>query len=124
PPLPERSIAYQATPREDLAELYNGILVKSELNLTEGDRASIERREDEAYTAEFTINLRIPKPNESLEDLAALNEHLPRVLPGLAAMVPSAKVSGFYHKLYELKTDRVQTYLTRLRNVPSRHNFF
>jgi hypothetical protein len=46
------------------------------------------------------------------------------VLPGLEAMLPAAKVSGFYHKLYENKTNAVQRDLTRLNRLLDRHNFF
>jgi hypothetical protein len=39
-------------------------------------------------------------------------------------MLPQAKVSGFYHKLYENKTNAIQRDLTRLNKVLDRHNFF
>lgn len=123
PPLPTRSVAYRDTPA-DLVDLYNGIQVRTNLIMNEGDRATLERKNKGAYEIEYTLKLAIPKPNDSLEDLATLNERLPSILPDLALMMPKAKVSNFYHRLYELKTDRVQTYLTRLKRVPSRHNFF
>ena len=56
--------------------------------------------------------------------IITLNERLPDILPGLASMMETAEVSKFYHLLYQLKTQRVQRYLTRLKRVPSRHNFF
>jgi hypothetical protein len=39
-------------------------------------------------------------------------------------MLKDAKVSGFYHKLYERKTSLVQQNLTRLNKILDRHNFF
>jgi hypothetical protein len=39
-------------------------------------------------------------------------------------MLPTAKVSGFYHKLYENKTNAIQRDLTRLNKILDRHTFF
>lgn len=123
PPLPSRSVAYRDTP-DDLVDVYNGLRVKTSLEKSEGDHASVERKRKEAFEIEYKLKLTVPKPNDSLEALSGLNERLPTILPGLASMMTGAKVSSFYHKLYELKTDRVQRYLTRLRRIPSRHNYF
>ncbi len=123
PPLPSRAVDYGDTP-DDLVKLYNGFQIRTKLEASEGDRAAVERLDKEAYEIEFNLKLRVPRPNQSLEDLASLNERLPDMLPGLASMMPTAQVSKFYHLLYQLKTDRVQRYLTRLKRIPSRHNFF
>ena len=123
PPLPSRAIDYSDTP-DDVVKLYNGFQVRTSMEATEGGRAAVERKDKGAYEIEYKLKLRIPKPNQSLEELASLNERLPDILPGLSAMMPTAKVSGFYHRLYDLKTQRVRTHLTRLKKVLSRHNFF
>ena len=39
-------------------------------------------------------------------------------------MLTTAKVSGFYHKLYENKTASIQRDITRLNKILDRHNFF
>jgi hypothetical protein len=121
PPLPNRFV-----PRKSVAvsELFNGIKIQSKLQSEEGGLASAERAKDEAYQVTFSVNVKVPKPNSTLPELAALNEHLPKALPGLAAMVPGAKVSGFYHHLYDLKQKAVEKNLTQLDKVLSRHNFF
>ncbi len=123
PPLPSRSVSYSETP-DDLVDLYNGIRVKTTLEKEEGERAALERKRKEAFQIEYKVNLTVPSANQSLVDLASLNERLPTILPGLEAMMSTAEVSSFYHRLYELKTELVQRYLTRLRLIPSRHNFF
>ncbi|MFT5189943.1 MAG: hypothetical protein ACI957_002975 [Verrucomicrobiales bacterium] len=123
PPLPSRAIDYSDTP-DDVVKLYNGFQVRTSMEAGEGDRAAVERKDKGAYEIEYKLKLRIPKPNESLEDLASLNERLPAILPGLSAMISTAKVSGFYHRLYDLKVTRVKQNLTRLKKVLSRHNFF
>jgi hypothetical protein len=121
PPLPEKYI-----PRKDIdvASLFNGITVKTNLLTEQGSFASLERLDPESYKAEFQLSIRVPKANQTMVELSRINKHLPAILPGLDAMLPTAKVSGFYHKLYENKTSRVQNDLTRLNRVLDRHNFY
>ncbi len=120
-PLPEKFVSYKSI---DTAKLWSGIDVNSDMEVVEGRAASLEREDAQGYTFDFKINLTVPQPIATLDELAASNAHLPQVLPGLAAMVPEGKVSGFYHKLYEIKAKRVQQFITRLNAVPSRHNFY
>lgn len=121
PPLPEKYIPRKEV---DVASLFNGITVKTKLLTEEGGFASLERLDPESYKAEFQLSIRVPKANQTLPELARINKHLPAILPDLDAMLPAAKVSGFYHKLYQNKTDRVQNDLTRLNRALDRHNFY
>lgn len=121
PPLPSKYIDRKEV---DVASLFNGITVKTNLVTEQGGFASLERLDPEAYKAEFQLSIRVPRANQSLDELARINEHLPKALPGLSAMLATAKVSPFYHKLYDNKTRRVQTDLTRLNRALDRHNFF
>lgn len=121
PPLPDKYIARKDI---DVATLYNGITVKTKLITEEGGFASLERLDPEAYKAEFQLSIRVPKANQTLPELSRINKNLPAILPGLEAMLAAGKVSGFYHKLYENKTNRVQNDLTRLNRVLDRHNFY
>ncbi|MFM2168200.1 MAG: hypothetical protein RIS79_2571 [Verrucomicrobiota bacterium] len=121
PPLPDKYI-----PRKDVdvATLFNGITVKTNLITEEGSFASLERLDPEAYKAEFQLSIRVPKANQTLPELARINPNLPKILPGLETMLATAKVSGFYHKLYQSKTSRVQNDLTRLNKILDRHNYY
>lgn len=121
PPLPDKYI-----PRKDIdvATLFNGITVKTNLTTEQGGFASLERLDPESYKAEFQLSIRVPKANQTLAELSRINKNLPAILPGLETMLPAAKVSGFYHKLYENKTNRVQNDLTRLNKILDRHNFY
>jgi len=121
PPLPDAFV-----PRKSVAvsELFNGIKIQTKLQSAEGRTASVERQNDAAYQVSFSVNVTIPKPNTTLPELASLNPHLPKALPGLGDMVPAAQVSGFYHKLYDLKQRAVEKNLTQLDKALSRHNFF
>ena len=121
PPLPDKYI-----PRKDIdvATLFNGITVKTNLLTEQGSFASLERLDPESYKAEFQLSIRVPKANQTLSELSRINKNLPAILPGLETMLTSAKVSGFYHKLYENKTSRVQNDLTRLNRILDRHNYY
>ena len=121
PPLPQ---AYIPRKEVDVSTLYNGITIKTNLLTEQGTYASLERLNREAYKAEFQLSVRVPKANQSLEELSRINAGLPSLLPDLGAMLPAAKVSGFYHKLYENKTSGIQRDLTRLNRILDRHNFF
>lgn len=121
PPLPEKYIARKEI---DVASLFNGITVKTNLLTEQGSFASLERLDPESYKAEFQLSIRVPKANQTMVELSRINKHLPAILPGLDAMLPAAKVSGFYHKLYENKTSRVKNDLTRLNKILDRHNFY
>lgn len=120
-PMPSKFVAYKTI---DTAKLYNGLQIRSELETVEGSTATAEREDPSSYVIELAIKIKVPKANQSLQDLAGLNEHLPKMLPDLGAMVESGKVSPFYYNLYELKKKRVQRYITRLDRVLSRHHFF
>lgn len=121
PPLPEKYIPRKAI---DIATLFNGITVKTNLLTEQGNFASLERLDPESYKAEFQLSIRVPKANQTMVELSRINQHLPAILPGLDAMLSTAKVSGFYHKLYDNKTSRVQNDLTRLHRVLDRPNFY
>jgi hypothetical protein len=122
PPLPSKFVARKEV---DAATLFNGLTIQTTLQTEEGKYASIERTDKDAYTVDFQLKIRIPKPNESLDELARINPELPKALPGLKSMLDNnAKVSGFYHKLYERKASMVQQNLTRLNKILDRHNFF
>lgn len=121
PPLPEDYIPRKEA---DVATFFNGITIKTKLLTEQGTYASLERLNPEAYKAEFQLNVRVPKANQTVEELTRVNPALTSLLPDLKAMLPTAKVSGFYHKLYENKTNAIQRDLTRLNKILDRHNFF
>ena len=120
-PLPSRFVERRTV---DTAELWNGLTVESAVETREGGFATAERERDGGFQLAVELKLSIPKPNTKLTELAKLNPELPKLLPDLERMLKSAKVSPFYHALYEAKTKRVQQYLTRLDRILSRHNFF
>ncbi len=121
PPMPSKWVDYQ---KIDLAKLWNGLNVESQVQAPQGDRASVVREMEDAFQIDMTLKMVTPKPSESAEDLASINPNLPKMLPDFAKLIEGAKVSPFYHYLYELKTKRIQQYATRMDRLLSRHNLY
>lgn len=121
PPLPSGYVSWK---KADVAKLWSEIPVKTEMVTTQGDTAFKEREREDSYRIEMKVSLTVPKPNQSSAELAAINPHLPKILPALDALVAASEVSPFYHLLYELKTERIQQNVTRIDELLSRHNLY
>jgi hypothetical protein len=121
PPLPSKWV-----PRKeiDTATFYNGLVTRTSLDEVEGGRASVERDAEASYGVEIKVKIAVPQAAESMQDFVGLNPDLPSMLPGLSGLLDSARVSGFYHQLYDEKRKRVQREYTRLNKVLDRHNFY
>ncbi|MEQ1843711.1 MAG: hypothetical protein ABL994_25185, partial [Verrucomicrobiales bacterium] len=63
----------------DLAKLFNGVGVRTVLDLTEGDTATKERVTPESYELQVILKVAVPKADTSIGDLTALNPSLPSV---------------------------------------------
>jgi len=108
----------------DVAKLFNGINVKTTLDLESGMNATQERIDDGAYQFEIKLKINVPKANKSADELAALNPHLPQMLPHLGKLIQTCAVSPFYERLYSLKHERIKNNLTRLDSLETRHNYY
>src|SRR4029079_11402463 len=108
----------------DVASLFNGITIEIKLETSEGNYASLELGNADAYKVSFQLQLKVPKPNQTVAELARLNGHLPKMLPQLDKLIENGKVYGFYHTLYENTVALVQKNLPRLSKLLDRHNFF
>ena len=120
-PLPETYVPYS---RLETARLFNGVEIHSKVTTIEGAPAVIERKIPEAYTLQLDLQVRVPAAAQSLEQLADADPLIGSLLPGLKDELPTAKVSSYYHGLYQLKVDAVNRALVRLDQIVSRHNFF
>jgi hypothetical protein len=108
----------------DTAKLFNGITVQAEVATTPGTAASDERIDPRSYVLDLKLEARVPAPNKTIEELAKVNPELPKLLPGLAAMVTPESVSPFFAQLYETKVKTLRANLGRLDLLLSRHNFY
>ena len=120
-PLPNKFVDYKSI---DTVRLWNGIDSNSLMNVIQGGIASEERTDRKSYTFDFNVNVRIPFPVKDSQGIFSINPNLSKIVPELGDMIKAGKVSGFYHKLYDLKAKRSQQFLTRLNAIPDRHNFY
>jgi hypothetical protein len=112
------------TGKLDTARLFSGITVHATVEPTPGGAASDERADPQSYVLELKLHVRVPTPNATIEDLAKVSPDLPRLLPGLAAMVTPESVSPFFKELYDTKLRNLKENLVRLDQLLSRHNFY
>ncbi len=112
------------TGRLETARLFSGITVQAAVDPVPGGAASDERADPQSYVLDLKLRARVPEPNKTMEELARVNPELPRVLPGLAAMLTPDSVSPFFKDLYETKLKNLRQDLGRLDQLLSRHNFY
>jgi Fungal chitosanase of glycosyl hydrolase group 75 len=134
PPLPPTPTATPEIPaptrppliggKLDTAKLWSGITVHAEVNPTPGRPASVERGDPQSYVLDLKLNVRLPTPNRTLEELATVTPELPRLLPQLAATFTAESVSPLFQELYEIKVRTLRENLVRLDQLLSRHNFY
>jgi hypothetical protein len=120
-PLPEAIIPYS---HKEVARLFSGVEVHSQVESGIGDIASVERKALDSYVLDLQVQVRVPKAAQTIQELSEPDPTLPAILPGLAAMLPAGKVSDFYYGLYQLKVESVGRELGRLEQLLSKHNFF
>ncbi len=112
------------TGKLDTARLFSGITVQAAVEPTPGGAASDERADPQSYVLELKLHARVPAPNKTIDELAKVSPELPRLLPGLAAMITPESVSPYFKELYDTKLRNLRENLVRLDQLLSRHNFY
>jgi hypothetical protein len=110
--------------RLEVGKVFNGMQYRVTLETEPGTTTTRDRGEPGSYVADLTVKVKVPKPHHDLEELKTLNASLPELLPGLPALLETAKVSPSFDDLYRVKCASLQASLMRLDNLLSRHNFF
>jgi hypothetical protein len=108
----------------DVARLFNGITLRSEVETAAGAAASEERVDPLSYMIDLKLHARVPTPNRTVDELAKVSPDLANLLPGLATMAKAEAVSPFFTQLYETKVRELRENLNRLDQLLSRHNFY
>lgn len=121
-PLPEPEPALGTV--TDVRKLRSGIPFKSEVTVTQGGIASKERQDKDSYTATYQLALRVPAPAKTVPELEQTNLAIAKILPGLPALVEKAKVSPWFIKLYNNKTNRVRHDANSLNELLTKHNYY
>jgi len=108
----------------DTAKLWSGITVHAEVDPTPGGAASVERLDPQSYVLDLNLNVRVPTPNRTLEELAQVTPELPKLLPNLGATINADSVSPLFQELYDIKVRMLRENLVQLDQLLSRHNFY
>lgn len=108
----------------DIRLMSRGLQLQTKVTLEKGRSASLERATDESFSAHYELKIKLPAAVTTLPDLEKNTPGLGSVLPGLEAMMATAKVSGFFYQLYENKTKRLRSNATKLNELMTRHNFY
>ena len=113
-------------PRQNLntAQLWSGIIARRTLLVSPGETASAERTKPTAYQLEFTFTATTPRPVTTLEDFERAHPNLTKLLNDFPLLLQHAKVSEFFHLLYEEKLKVNRRNLDVLSTLLSRHNFY
>lgn len=108
----------------DVRQLRSGIAFETELKFEEGGIASVERVDPASFTARYTLNLRVPTPSKTLEELETVNPALSTMLPGLPTLFEKAEVSPWFNTLYDLKLTRIRREAHTLNTILTKHNVY
>lgn len=108
----------------DVRKTLRGFGLKYQANFPKGKQASIERKSKDSYVANFSLDVKMPTPATTAKQLAEINPHLTKILPGLTALTEQSKVSPFYTKLYNNKAARLKREILNLGKVLTSHNFY
>lgn len=108
----------------DTGMIFNGLQYRWSVETLPGDTAARDRGKDDSYRLELNLQVRLPRPATSLEDLQVVNPGLPRLLPSLPALLETAEVSPDYEGLYRRKLDWLKGRLEKIEQILSRHNFY
>ena len=119
--MPSKHVNYKSI---DTARLWSGVESNTKVEIKQGREASYERKQKGSYLFDFKIKINSPKAVDNLKGLELNNPLLGKILPGLGELFSSSSVSGFYYKLYDIKSKRFQQYLTRLNAIPDKHNYY
>lgn len=109
----------------DINELARGLNLKTEIQFKPSTYASLLRQKPENYRITLRMDVSLPEPVRTAQELKNTNAHLSEIFPQLDTLInENAKVSGFYHKLMERKQLEVRKDLVTLNKILTRHNFY
>ncbi len=109
----------------DVRTLRSGIPFKSNVKIEKSEGlASVERKDKNSYTAEYTLTVRVPEASKTMAQLQTVNPKLATLLPGLPAMLEKAEVSPWFGKLYANKEKQIREDANRLNELITKHNYY
>jgi hypothetical protein len=118
PPLDEKGLI------TDVRKLRSGIPFHVEVAFDKGTLASKERVDEKSLTANYHLAVRVPEAAQTMEELQKSSPDLAKILPGLEPVLGGAKVSPWYGRLYQNKTERMKRDAVQLNEILTKHNFY
>lgn len=108
----------------DTSKLFNGLKVYSHLQSVPGGIAPLERVQDESFSVDISLKVKVPAAMATLKDFLIANPKMTEALPMLGDLLTHSRVSPYYHGLYAMKVKSLQQDLRSLDQILSRHNFY
>ncbi len=108
----------------DIRKMRSEIPFKSEVQITRGGIASIEREDDQSYTSFYQLSFRLPQAAATMQQLEKSNKNLTKIIPGLPALMANAKVSPWFDEIYQEKVNRIRRDANSLNQVLTKHNLY
>ncbi|MEO0417194.1 MAG: glycoside hydrolase family 75 protein, partial [Verrucomicrobiota bacterium] len=118
-------VSYTNLKNYDINRTYKGfdLVTGVKLGLSE-ELASVMKKDGENYFAKYSLEVKLPRAAQTLEELEIATPSLSKILPGIPTMLEDAEVSDFYHSVYRNKVDRLKKSLTQLDTLLTTHNLF
>lgn len=113
-----------AEPTWNPTRLFNGLTVETDIVRHAGDISQRIRNLPESYRARWQLEVTLPRPALSLDELQAATPELGRLLPGLPRLLERAELSPVWPEMQRRKLHGLGSALSNLAQAPYRHNFF
>ncbi len=101
-----------------------GLDIRLNIVSQQGDIASVERANEDAYSLDTRLTYRVPRAATKLEELEQRETPLSKYWPELGNLLKTATISPYYHSLYERKITFLGMRIDHIREIPRRHNMF
>ena len=100
-----------------------GLNILSSVQFHAGTTASQDRKEQDAYQVQVSLNLKLPQAANG-ETLKLANPQLPELFTRYTDLMAGARVSQWYQALYLHKQNRVRKEAATLGRLLDRHNYY
>lgn len=100
-----------------------GLNILSSVQFHAGTTASQDRKEQDSYQVQVSLNLKLPQAANG-ETLKLANPQLPELFTRYNDLMAGAKVSQWYQALYLHKQNRVRKEAATLGRLLDRHNYY
>ncbi len=108
---------------EHITEIEPNFKLASFVKFAEGTTASQDRKKRDSYIAKVSLDLLLPKAAKG-DTLLKANKHLPDILENYDELMEVARVSQWYHSIYNHKKNHMRKNAATLSRMISKHNYY